>query len=335
MGSSSFHLQNLLPSPMVDEWTSTWLDPTLYRLNQSGTLPGLDHLIDETLLYGGKRLRPLLTAEFGRLFGIDADRIRPFAIAAEHIHSATLAHDDVIDESETRRGRSTLNARIENRRAVLGGDYLLAEGLSLVANESTPEIFRLLTGTLRELVSGEILQNEARWRAEVGRAHLGFVADLKTSSLFRWCCGVAPTLVSADASIVRLVRDFATHIGLAFQWIDDALDFSETSGKPLALDLREGLMNRVSQTLVENRPESLREIQAAFARREITTLPWTPEEIRRAQLQVRSEAREQLTIARVLLEELRQGLPESKQPARAQSLRQLRQMMDLMEGREK
>lgn len=320
---------------LFEHWISPWLSAELYALDETGALPGLENLLDQSVLRGGKRLRPILTAEFGALFGISSTRLIPFAKAGEYIHSATLAHDDVIDESDRRRGIPTLNSRIENRRAVLGGDYLLAEGLSIVARERQPGVLESLTETLRELVTGELLQNEGRGRTDISREHLNRVSDLKTASLFRWCCGISPLLERADESILRLSRDFATQIGLAFQLIDDALDYAENTGKPQGQDLREGLVNAVTCELMKRNPGTRAFVEKKFSGTDNEALPWSETEIRETQTQIQREAQEHLHLARVYLQELERALGRFQVISLPGAIERVQNLLDRMEGRKK
>lgn len=331
-------LMSLLSSPresLFDHWISPWLDAELYALDETGALPGLENLLDESVLRGGKRLRPILTAEFGALFGISPTRLIPFAKAVEYVHSATLAHDDVIDESDRRRGIPTLNFRIENRRAVLGGDYLLAEGLSIVSREQQPLILDSLIGTLRELVTGELLQNEGRGRVDITREHLNRVSDLKTASLFRLCCGISPLLERSDESVLRLTREFASQVGLAFQFIDDALDYSTGTGKPQGQDLREGLVNAVTCELMKRNPVNRSYVEQVFAGAESQGAPWSDQDVRETKNQIQREAEEHIHLARAYLLELSHALERSNIKSLPGASERLQRLLDKMEGRKK
>ncbi len=318
-----------------ETWGSPWLDPAIYELEETGSLPGLENLMNRSVLRGGKRLRPILMGEFAGLFGLSADRVKPFARAAEQVHSATLAHDDVIDASETRRGIRTLNARIENRRAVLGGDYLLAEGIFHVARQGHFKVVEALSETLRELVTGELLQNEARGMDEVTEAHLLRIADLKTGSLFRWCCSVPALLLDSSPEVLRLVRDFATRLGVAFQWIDDALDYSKESGKPYGQDLREGLVNEVTRRLIEKFPESRDSVKSILQNESEFSLPWSETQIATEVENVRQSARSQLETARRILADLRVVLRREEHPASDESMARVEKILEKLERREK
>ena len=164
------------------------------------SVPEIDILLGKTVLFRGKKFRPMLCFLMGQLFRLPVETLSPYARAAEFVHAATLAHDDVIDESVVRRNRPTLNARSTNARAVLAGDLLLARVMSELSDLGDIHIIRDLSGTVEELVSGEWLQLEARKVLSINREHLETVAKMKTASLMIWCCGT-PARVSDSNSI--------------------------------------------------------------------------------------------------------------------------------------
>jgi geranylgeranyl pyrophosphate synthase len=321
------------PSEKIAAWTIPWLDPKIYRLDGHGSLPGLEKVIDETVMAGGKRLRPILMGEMGNLFGVPNEEILPLARAAEQIHSATLAHDDVIDASDTRRGVATLNMRLENRRAVLGGDYLLAEGIFTVTRQKNRAVIDALAATLKELVTGEILQNEARGRVDVTPEHLARIADLKTGSLFRWCCAVPPMLIGAGSETLRLIREFATHLGTAFQLIDDAIDFSTNSGKPVGQDLRDGLLNAVTLELLEGDPKIAPKLGPILKGEVAFEVPWTPSQIEWAEKKVRQTAGERLAGARIFLGDAIESARSEGLSVHEDSLLRIEFLIQKLEGR--
>ena len=313
-----------------------WLNPKNYSLEGTGDLSGLESLMNDSVLRGGKRLRPILMADFARLFGIAPDRILVFARAAERIHSATLAHDDVVDASDRRRGIPTLNSRIENRRAVLGGDYLLAEGIFEVAAQGNLAIVASLSETLKELVTGELLQNEARGVVAISAEHLHRVADLKTGSLFRWCCVVPAILAGSGPETIRATRDFATRLGVAFQWVDDALDYSENSGKPFAQDLREGLVNEVSRRLVESEPGWSKRFGRFFSGKDpFDSLSLSPAIVADAVRETRGLALAELGAARRILADLILHRKREGVSTDVAAIARIERILERLEGRKK
>ncbi len=316
-------------------WVRPWLDPKLYALDETGALPGLEEVLNQSVLRGGKRLRPLLMSRFAALFGVADRKILPFARAVEQIHSATLAHDDVIDAAEFRRGLRTLNARMENRRAVLGGDYLLADGIFEVARQKNLLVLEDLSKTLRELVTGELLQNEALGRVDVSAKHLGRIADLKTASLFRWCCAVPARLAGASPEALRFTHEFASQMGRAFQLIDDALDYSPETGKPLGQDLREGLVNAVTHRLLENHPQHAEAVRSLLGSADALRFPWKESELHAATEQIRADSATELALARRSLADLCDELSRAGRSAPAEAIRQIETLLVRLEKRER
>ncbi len=275
------------------------------------SVPEIDILLSKTVLFRGKKFRPTLCFLMGQIFGVELDRVQPYARAAEFVHAATLAHDDVIDESPTRRHRPTLNARSSNARAVLAGDLLLARVMAELSNLGEIEIIADLANTVEELVSGEWLQLEARKVGRVNRIHLETVAKKKTASLMSWCCGTAARLAGKDQSWVDLARQFGECLGIAFQMIDDVIDYDLKGEKPFAQDVREGLVNFVTLEMLEARPSLLEPLQQILGAVPASVLwPWEPADLENAAAKVRARADAKLEVAGQILDQLSQ-LPNS------------------------
>lgn len=191
---------------------------------------------------GGKRVRPTACLLATAACGGEPRRAVPFAAAAELIHSATLLHDDVIDEGEERRNRPAARVLWGNLVSVLSGDLLLTRALSLVDAAGVPGTMRDLLSTLERLVAGEVAQLRAREREDLGRDGYLSIVHGKTASLFGFACrSGARTAERAD--LVEPLGRFGEQIGVAFQVIDDVLDLSgdpRDVGKRLGADLAEG-----------------------------------------------------------------------------------------------
>lgn len=216
-------------------------------------IPALAQVLNEVWKSGGKRLRPSLVFLCAQILGVPAEKIKPYARAAELVHTATLLHDDVIDQASTRRGLPSVPQKYGNYKAVLAGDFLLAHvmwELSLlghyVANSRLSE-------TLQWLVEGEWLQHSIIDRSDVSRELSLTIAERKTASLLMWCCEVPALVAAFSPQVCESLKEYGRNVGLAFQLQDDVLDFlkSET-GKPKLNDLKRGLMNSVSVELAEN-----------------------------------------------------------------------------------
>ena len=266
-------------------------------------IPEIPKLLENTLLVGGKRLRPALCFLMGRLLGIPSAKLAPFARAAELTHAATLAHDDVTDEADRRRNRPTLNAVVGNSRAVLAGDLLLARVLREVADQGHPEILRDMTVVYEDLVTGEWLQLEARGKIDVTRELLERISRHKTGSLLRWCCSTPARLASRGADFVRTAEKLGETLGLAFQMIDDVIDFEVGGEKPFAQDLREGTVNFVTLEMIERRPELSRQLVEVLGR-ESRTYPWSDDELQAAREAVRARVEDRMREADEYLAEL-------------------------------
>ncbi len=199
---------------------------------------GVDHLVNG----GGKRLRPALVCLVHGVFGGDHPDLAEVAAVGEVIHAATLAHDDVIDEAQLRRGKPTLRAVAGNHRAVLVGDFLFAEAYGRLGRLGHHTLAAALADTICELVEGELIQLERTGDLTFSQADYEHLAGLKTGSLFGWAARAGATLAGQCEAVQQQAADFARHVGIAFQITDDLLDVSTASGKDTHLDLLEGKM---------------------------------------------------------------------------------------------
>jgi geranylgeranyl pyrophosphate synthase len=226
-----------------------------FSLNYTSILPGAQLWTEATLLTSGKKLRPKLALLMGEAVGVSAEQLAPYARIAELVHSATLAHDDVIDQATERRSAPTLNFKLTQARAVLSGDLLLARAMIELSELGSLALVKRLAQVLEDLVSGEWLQLENRGNWNVDLRSLDEIARLKTSSLLAWCTELPLHLKGAEPEQIRWARSFGEHLGLAFQFGDDCLDFSNDSGKGFSKDLKEGLFNQVTLGLVQKEPK--------------------------------------------------------------------------------
>ncbi len=197
------------------------------------------HVIDA----GGKRMRPLITLLTARMLN-DEQSTQAMELAAitEMLHTATLVHDDVIDESGLRRGRPTANATWNNATAVLVGDYLIARSFNLLVGFNNLPLLKLFSDGTCDIAEGEVLQLQHQHSPETTESDYLQIIDGKTSRLFMMATKGALLLQGRD-DLLELLGDFAYHFGNAFQMIDDVLDFSGDAlvmGKNLGDDLAEG-----------------------------------------------------------------------------------------------
>jgi octaprenyl-diphosphate synthase len=215
------------------------LDPTFGRGEQRDIHRGAGHL----LALGGKRLRPmcvLLAAKAGH--GVDP-RAHQLALAVELVHSATLLHDDVVDLGDVRRGAPATRAIWGNAISIFAGDWLLVEALRKVRSTELSGVLERLLDVIDEMICAESLQLERRGDLSAGLDTWWRVAEGKTAALFRWAMFAGGRAGGLDETACRALESYGTHLGVAFQAIDDVLDLAgdaETTGKALFADLREG-----------------------------------------------------------------------------------------------
>lgn len=192
---------------------------------------------------GGKRLRPALLLLCTRLFGAANDCAKRLAAVVEMIHTATLVHDDVIDVAKTRRGRPSTNIVWGNHTSVLAGDWLYMQAFQIALRERNFHILDLLISLTQMMVEGELLQLDRLHRIDITEADYMELVDRKTASLFSACASLGGVAAGADEASESKLGEFAWNLGMAFQLVDDILDFTSTEkilGKPAGNDLREG-----------------------------------------------------------------------------------------------
>jgi heptaprenyl diphosphate synthase len=205
--------------------------------------PYMTSISQHLLRAGGKRLRPLLALLAARLGSSNDHRAVEAAAAVELIHVGSLYHDDVIDESDTRRGGPSVNANWNNTLAVLAGDYLISRASELAATHLDMESVRMLAVTYTELVEGQTLEFRLIGRLDHKIPTYQQVIDLKTASLIRTAVYIGSRAADASEVVVNALSRWAFELGRVFQIADDALDLVATTdllGKPAGADIREG-----------------------------------------------------------------------------------------------
>jgi octaprenyl-diphosphate synthase len=190
----------------------------------------------------GKRVRPILVLLSAELCGGVNEKSYRGATLVEMLHTATLIHDDVIDEADTRRGFASLNATWKNKIAVLMGDYLLSKGLLLSLEHDDFQFLKITSTSVRRMSEGEIHQIQKSRKLDMDEeTYLKIIGD-KTASLLSTCCEIGATSASDDENVRRLLKEYGEHVGIAFQIRDDMLDYigrKSITGKPTGLDLSE------------------------------------------------------------------------------------------------
>jgi octaprenyl-diphosphate synthase len=194
---------------------------------------------------GGKRVRPALTILSNYVVGGDASQFNSIRMAAvmEFLHTATLVHDDIIDNAETRRNRPSINSRFGNQTAVLMGDWLYMSAFETSLQERSLPVLDILTRVTRKMTEGELLQLTLLGRTDVSEEQYLDILQRKTAYLFSACCEIGAILGGAKAEQQSALREYGMNLGTAFQLVDDLLDFTATDealGKPAGVDLLEG-----------------------------------------------------------------------------------------------
>lgn len=204
--------------------------------------PYLNDILAFVATYKGKMLRPLLTLLCGKLLGQITENTLLMAVAEELFHTASLLHDDIVDESDERRGSESVNRRFGNKSAVLVGDYLLALSMSCVARTGEPRMLTLLSECAQRMADGELLQLHNSVVVDSSEDDYFRVIESKTGSLFAVCTQAAAVFAGASEEVVDAMRRFGLLIGNCFQMQDDILDFvgGVEMGKPIGNDLMEG-----------------------------------------------------------------------------------------------
>lgn len=220
---------------------------------------GLRKAVEIIVSSGGKRLRPALTLHTAGLFGKHTDpRIISIASAVEMLHTATLVHDDLIDGSLMRRGAATLNAVWTPAATVLTGDYLFAYAAGLAAKADSVKVMTLFSETLGVIVGGELQQSFADWAQRSTREDYITRIYAKTGSLFVLAVMAAAEIGSASEKQSAALHGYAYNLGLAFQIVDDILDFTGEQarvGKPVGSDLRRGLITLPTLAYAQRHPQ--------------------------------------------------------------------------------
>lgn len=190
----------------------------------------------------GKRMRPILILLMARNFGQIADVTQNAAVGLELLHTASLVHDDVVDESEERRGQASVNATYDNKVAVLVGDYILSTALLCVARTHSEQIVTYLAELGRTLSDGEILQLSNIGRKDISEDVYYDVIKQKTAALFEACAGIGALSSGASEEDVMAAKQFGQNLGIIFQIRDDIFDYydSKEIGKPTGNDMAEG-----------------------------------------------------------------------------------------------
>jgi octaprenyl-diphosphate synthase len=233
----------------------------------------IDHLSSDVALInqmsgyiinaGGKRLRPLLLLLCARATNYQGEHHHLMAVVIELIHTATLLHDDIVDESNTRRGKETANEVWGNAASVLVGDFLYSRAFEMMVKPDSMRIMKLLSKATNEIAQGEVMQLLNCQNSELTEKEYYRVIERKTAVLFQAATQIGAILSNADEQQELALRDYGLHLGNAFQIIDDVLDYesdSETMGKEVGDDLAEGKTTLPMIYALENTSGEQREL---------------------------------------------------------------------------
>lgn len=215
------------------------------RLAVDSKVEIIRQVANHTLSAGGKRLRPAFVILAGKAINpnVDEDRLRRLGACMEIIHMATLVHDDVLDNSPTRRGKPTASATFGNIAAIMSGDVFLAKAMLLLANDGDLNVIRTVSEAVTEIAEGEVLEIEARGDFDLDEpSHLN-ILKMKTAAFIRCCCEIGALAAGGTKAQVAALGKYGESAGMAFQIADDLLDYrgdKAKTGKPVATDFREG-----------------------------------------------------------------------------------------------
>ena len=237
------------PHPASIERLTRLLAPDMERVNtailaRTGSdvtmIPDVaNHLISS----GGKRLRPMLTLAMARLSGYTGDGHIKLSAAVEFMHTATLLHDDVVDQSDMRRGKQAARMLWGNEASVLVGDFLLGQAFKMMVEVGSLQALDILSSAAAVIAEGEVMQLGAAKNTATNEDEYLAVIRAKTAELFAAACEVGPVLAGKDKSEIAACRSYGMNLGIAFQLVDDALDYGGKSaklGKNVGDDFREG-----------------------------------------------------------------------------------------------
>ena len=222
----------------IDEFSAT------FKNSMKTTVPLLDLITRYIVKRKGKQMRPLFVFLTAKLFAQTNEHTHRAAALIELLHTATLVHDDVVDDSNMRRGFFSINALWKNKASVLVGDFLLSKGMLLALENKEYELLEIVSYATKQMSEGELLQIEKARKLDITEQVYFDVIKMKTASLIASCCAAGAASAGASEQDVLRMRNFGEHVGIAFQIRDDLFDFDRNtkSGKPVGGDIKEKKM---------------------------------------------------------------------------------------------
>ncbi len=229
-----------IQKPIAQELSSF---QTKFKQSMQSSVPLLDLITQYLYKQKGKQMRPMFVFFSAGLCGEINESTYRGAALVELLHTASLVHDDVVDDANERRGFFSINALWKNKVAVLVGDYLLAKGLSICVNDNELALLKVVSDAVEQMSEGELLQIEKARKLDIKEEVYFEIIRKKTATLISSCCASGATSVKADLNIIEKMRLFGEKVGIAFQIKDDLFDFgTDDVGKPLGNDIKEKKM---------------------------------------------------------------------------------------------
>lgn len=215
-----------------------------FKKNMKSHVPLLDKIMHYIIKRKGKQMRPMFIFLTAKLHGEINDSTYRAASLIELLHTATLVHDDVVDDANIRRGFFSINALWKNKISVLVGDYLLSQGLMVSVENEEFELLKIVSNAVREMSQGELLQIEKSRKLDIKEDVYFEIIRQKTAALIAACCACGATSVKQNKDIIKKMYKFGEYIGIAFQMKDDLFDYENnlTIGKPVGIDIKEQKM---------------------------------------------------------------------------------------------
>lgn len=212
-----------------------------FRDSMKSSVPLLDKITHYIIKRKGKQMRPMFVFLSAKMNGAIGESTFRAASLIELLHTATLVHDDVVDDASTRRGFFSLNALWKNKIAVLVGDYLLSQGLLLATQHKEFRLLEIVSDAVKQMSEGELLQIEKTRSLNMSEEVYFEIIKAKTATLISACCGAGASSVGASEEVISKMKEFGEKVGIAFQIKDDLFDygFGENIGKPTGIDIKE------------------------------------------------------------------------------------------------
>lgn len=289
--ANKLHMNNTSENPI--ENISSILENDMKAVNaiilerMESHVPLVQQLAGYLIASGGKRIRPLLTLASTAIFNGDMSRAHLLAACVEFIHTATLLHDDVVDESDERRGKAAANTVFGNQASVLVGDFLFSRAFQMMTDDGNIDVLRILSDASAIIAQGEVMQLTTANNIETSMEDYMEVIKAKTAALFAAACEIGPIIAGQDVKAAKEMAEFGMNLGIAFQIVDDVLDYSanqEKLGKTVGDDFREGKMTAPVIIAIQNAaPE-----EQAFWQRTIADKNQNDDDLKTAQNYIRN-----------------------------------------------